>query len=312
MSKIKFFSRAKTLCIVVYGGVSDALLCTAHFQQLRQKYADHRIEVYCGIPEQRQVFLHNPSIDRIYSSPWQSRLAAIRARYLTYKTAFRTSYPPFYPGLIPRHATQTIGELLGLEAGGGKLELYLTPREEEKAMSFLAAFSRPVALHIAGSFTTNQEWQPSRWEELVRRTTGYDFIQLGGSGEPKVEGAIDMRGKTNFRGSLALLKHCKGFVGIDSHFAHATNAFDVPGVVLFGASSPDIWGHPNNVNLFKQWRCSPCIDRLFTSKCPFGKGCMEAIGVGDVSDALRRQLGGEAQINHLFNKEKSDSHERRF
>jgi hypothetical protein len=73
-------------------------------------------------------------------------------------------------------------------------------------------------------------------------------------------------------------------------FAHATSAFGTPGVVLFGASTPKVWGHSNNINLYKDLRCAPCIDLLFDSPCPYGKPCMTTISVGEVREALIAQL----------------------
>jgi ADP-heptose:LPS heptosyltransferase len=112
---------------------------------------------------------------------------------------------------------------------------------------------------------------------------------VGLPGEPHVPGAVDLRGKTSLREVFALLKAASGFVGVTSSFSHATNAFGTPGVVLFGPSAPEVWGHANNVNLSRNLPCAPCIDVLHNAPCPYGAECMH-IPVAQVQEALRRQL----------------------
>lgn len=88
-----------------------------------------------------------------------------------------------------------------------------------------------------------------------------------------------------------MLKHAKSFVGVASVFSHATNAFDIPGVVMMGPSPPWIWGHENNINLFdKSLSCTPCLDDLAKTPCPYQSECMSNITVSMVSEALRKQL----------------------
>jgi hypothetical protein len=50
-----------------------------------------------------------------------------------------------------------------------------------------------------------------------------------------------------------------------------------------------IWGHQNNINLFKDVSCSPCLDVLRSSKCPYNGECMHHISVEDVKNALKKQ-----------------------
>jgi len=108
--------------------------------------------------------------------------------------------------------------------------------------------------------------------------------------EDKVEGAADLRGKTSFREALSILNSSLSFVGVVSSFSHATSAFGTPGVVLFGASSPEAWGHSNNINIYKDLECAPCMDILLGSPCPYGKPCMTTITVDEVRKALLTQL----------------------
>jgi ADP-heptose:LPS heptosyltransferase len=179
---------------------------------------------------------------------------------------------------------------MGLKLEDKRIQVYLTEDEEKKGRLALAGYKNPIVIHNTSETSENKHWPLANWEQLVREMPEYTFVQLGLSGDMKVNGAIDLRGKTSFREALAILKSSMSFVGVDSSFAHATNAFDVPGVILFGATTPKVWGHGNNVNLYKSLRCAPCIDILVSSVCPYGKVCMTAISVSEVKDSLMKQL----------------------
>ena len=47
---------------------------------------------------------------------------------------------------------------------------------------------------------------------------------------------------TDYITTLSILKYCDFFLGIDSCFLHAADLFRVPGVALFGPTTPDEWG----------------------------------------------------------------------
>jgi ADP-heptose:LPS heptosyltransferase len=179
--------------------------------------------------------------------------------------------------------------MLGVALVEKDLIVSLTRAEELEAMSLVKQFEAPVAIHIGSSFTPNKSWKAEAWKELVRRNTDYDFIQVGASSDEAVDGALDLR-NIPFRVALAVVKHVKGFVGVDSIFAHVTSVFGTRGVVLFGPSSPVIWGHPNNINLSLGLRCAPCVDVLGDDPCPYGNACMRDLSAAAVELALRQQM----------------------
>jgi ADP-heptose:LPS heptosyltransferase len=113
---------------------------------------------------------------------------------------------------------------------------------------------------------------------------------MGGRKEVRIDGTVDLRGATSLRLSVGLLKYVKSFIGVVSFLAHATNAVDTPGVVLFGPSAPEVWGHPNNINISRHLRCAPCIDTLIGEPCPYGAPCLSEITVEQVSAALAQQV----------------------
>jgi ADP-heptose:LPS heptosyltransferase len=241
------------------------------------------------------IYENNPYIDRLsYFSFWHAPIDNIlfffnrshhREKYLM------NNYGNFRPSKIYQiKASVIIGQMMGLQITETKLQVFLRDDEERKAQLMMQSFKNPVVINITSQTTSNQNWAKSNWERLILEMPECTFIQLGIESEEKISGAVDLRGQTSIRMSMAMLKYANSFVGVVSFLAHASYAVDVPGVVLYGPSTPIIWGHPNNINIFRNLPCSPCVDTLCNGKCPYGSLCISSISVYEVKDALEKQL----------------------
>ena len=283
--------KKKVIRIISFGGLGDVLLSTPIFGALKRKYPNSRIIVYCIRKIDREIYRNNPHIDELRSSSFFVNPIAYTKYYFKLTKFHWLNYPNYSPSLTyEKSAARIIADMVDAELEDPRLEVYLTNEEDKRGKAKLAPFPNPIAIHITSSTSDNQNWPLKNWEELVKSMPQYTFIQLGLSGEDKVEGAVDFRGTTSFREALSILKNSMSFVGVVSSFAHATSAVATPGVVLFGPSSPQVWGHANNINLYKDLRCAPCIDHLQSSPCPYGKPCLTTITVEEVRDALLSQL----------------------
>lgn len=86
------------------------------------------------------------------------------------------------------------------------------------------------------------------WPEVISQIDE-EVIQVGSSGEDQVAPVFHQNLKLT---DLAeLVKICKTWIGIDSFFQHFCWDLGKPGIVLFGQSDPNIFGHPENINLLK-------------------------------------------------------------
>ena len=271
----------------IWGGLGDVVLATPVFERLKNKSPRSRIIALSNSKDRLEVLRHNPYIDKLTSFSYYHRLL----KFLGIISIQDIRYGFLKPSLsYTKKASEIIAGMLGVTLKDKTAQIYLTEEEEEKAVRKLSDFKHPVIIQITSRTTENQMWPIASWNELVRELPDYTFLQLGAKDEEKVEGAVDMRGNTNIRESLALMKHAKGFVGVVSFLSHVTNAFDKPGVVFFGVSSVAIWGHDNNINISKDLPCSPCVDVLGRSKCPYGKECMRLISVNEVRKAIYEQM----------------------
>ncbi|HEY8898250.1 MAG TPA: glycosyltransferase family 9 protein [Niastella sp.] len=288
---------SKELIIVSAGGIGDAIVATPTYKALRQTYPHHRIIVYCVNEKHYNVFLNNPHIDSLrmlkvkhmWKYPRHLYAYLFNRKSIQYRLMAFQHIPLTF--IYDKNVKEIIPEIFDLPVKDPKAELYFTHKEEETAKKLLEPFPCPILMHIHSRASQNHHWELERWETLVKELPECTFIQIGHVDEPYVKGAVDFRGKTGLREALCMLKFACSFVGVDSNFSHVTNAFDVPGVVLFGDSSPVFWGHSNNINIYKALPCSPCYYDLWSDPCPYGHECMDAIAVEDVKQALYTQIG---------------------
>jgi ADP-heptose:LPS heptosyltransferase len=293
------------------GGIGDWLLCTPAFKALKDAYPDHKVILYADkhtYKAMRAVMANNPSVDAVRNKHWKGllrypydvylylaglhkawyyKLKRIELKNVSYHKLHFMHIPPSFA--YNKHVKEIIPEILGLRTSNGRVLLYFTPEEDAKAKAMLAPYDQTVVMHTFSRTSKNQYWGIGNWKALVKALPDHTFIQVGNPSEPPIEGALDWRRKLNVRETLCLVKHATSFVGVDSSYSHATNAFDTPGVVLFGDASPVHWGHANNINIYKRSMCSPCIDILRGNKCPYNHECMDQITVEEVKEALIKQ-----------------------
>lgn len=84
------------------------------------------------------------------------------------------------------------------------------------------------------------------WQDVISKIDE-EIIQVG------VEGELQL--VNDFRKNLSLLElrelvlSSKTWISVDSFFQHFCWDIKKPGIVLFGPSDPEIFGHPENINL---------------------------------------------------------------
>jgi ADP-heptose:LPS heptosyltransferase len=273
--------------VVTAGGIGDALLLTPTIRTLKQQYPNCRIHVYYTHNEYREALMHNKYIDRLLPVNLPRIAVYHLLKWLNMVEVHIPSYWVLFPSLFYRKsAAEAIGEMLGIEVDDPRPDCFLTEEEEREAARIVAKYANPVALHVTASCSSNKNWPTENWENLVLNNPHYNFLQVGSANDEPIRGVIDLRGKIRFRQAIAIVKEVKAFVGVDSVFAHAAAAFQTPAVVLFGPSTPAVWGHATSKNLYNPPICSPCIDVIGRLPCPYGKTCMSNITIPDVERAL--------------------------
>lgn len=303
---------SKKIIVTTRGGIGDVLLCTPALRAVKECNRDRKLIVYCLNKAHRDVLLNNPYIDSVrlipplylwrypyhlfcylFNKRWNEGYMFNPDRLKHYRLTFQ--HIPL-SWVYEKSAKEVIPEIfadLNVKLNYKNIELFFTRKEEDIARRKLAPYRNVVLIHVYSTTSQNHLWQTEKWESLVKEMPEFTFIQIGNSNDPYVKGALDWRSdKNSVRDAFCLMKYATSFVGVESCMAHATNAFDLPGVVLFGDSSPVRYGHDNNINIYKKVWCAPCFHYVQGHPCPYGHECMKLITVREVKDAIIRQVNG--------------------
>jgi ADP-heptose:LPS heptosyltransferase len=93
------------------------------------------------------------------------------------------------------------------------------------------------------------------WLQVVSKlnSLGHEVIQIGGIGEDRIDGVIQHYVNWPLRALRFVVEDADTFISVDSFLPHFVWAekLNKRGVVIFSLSDPNIWGHPQNINLLK-------------------------------------------------------------
>jgi ADP-heptose:LPS heptosyltransferase len=121
--------------------------------------------------------------------------------------------------------------------------------------------------------TTDGKLSPKNyphWPAVVEALAkaGYDVLQLSCKGEADVPLAA-RRDNLPLSEIALLMNECQTWASVDNFFHHMAWTVGEPGVVIFGSSDPEIFGHAENINLLK--------DRRFLREWQFRHWSQESI-----------------------------------
>jgi ADP-heptose:LPS heptosyltransferase len=297
--------------IVTWGGIGDALTLTPALRALKLRYPTRKIHVLCTQKSHKEVLKNNPYIDSlIHVGDWGKNVIQLLHRFKIIRFQWantgildevrlfigvnngRVGYQwanteILGPDLFYKKSVAMImGEKLGVQVDNPRPDCFLSAKEEAEAKKIVSRYPNPVAIQITPESSQNKSWPVENWERLVLNNPQYNFLQIGLADEDVIRGAIDLRRKLTLRQSFGVIKTARAFVGVDSSLAHIAAATHTPAIVLFGPSTPMVWGYAENYNIYKAPRCSPCADILGNDPCPYEKLCMFKITVSDVDRAL--------------------------
>ena len=116
---------------------------------------------------------------------------------------------------------------------------------------------RIVALH-PGSGGEHKNWPEAKWAELLQNlinNTPFNFLLVGGEAEgerlQRLAAALPPArvrvAQSRPLSELAqMLQQCAGFIGHDSGISHLAAAVGLPGLILWGETTEEIWRPPSD------------------------------------------------------------------
>jgi len=269
------------------GRMGDDLICTVVCRELRKR-SKRSLAV---ITQNPGLFEKNPDIEKIIRQS-DARLNRWGRAGLPVRKLIHTGYDPARDIDLPpdEHILIRMCRTAGI-TGPVELRPYIFLTPTELAAGRLA--DNQVAIQSTGMAAPfamqNREWYPQRFQELCAQLrSDVRVVQIGSSSDMKLEGAIDLRGKTSVRQTAAVLANSLVFIGLVGFPMHLARAVDCRSVIIYGGrEKPAITGYVANKNLYSQVRCAPCWLR---NACEFNRKCMDMITVDQVIAAAADQI----------------------
>jgi len=139
------------------------------------------------------------------------------------------------------------------------------------------------------TYSPNREWLVERYQEVVRSTPWITWVQPGAPDEPRLEGVIDLCGKSTLRELFFIIRGAQGVLASEGLPNHVAAAFSRPSFVLFsGFNQLELSLYPTTFPIVRspQVECAPCWLR---TPCPVpGKPCTGDISVEQVVSTLEQ------------------------
>lgn len=324
------------------GFAGDVLFSTAALEAIKRKYP--RSEVTYGVwPVYANLIATNPYIDKFAHSDAHMEAAKQRSHKVWEISHEKYPMPPgemIYWGEI--HARQAAElKLLNLETMTSfKPQIFLNTSDviakpKGTRIAALGCFSKNGAdarlwkmhrgqwdkpdlsgpktaqLYAQALAAVGERWlfDDDGWPVLVQalNAMGFQCIQLGGKGDPRIPGAHDLCGKLSWRQSVGAVMQADVCITIDSFLLHAALArkYALDGSVLSeGTATVAPLGPIDGRGLFpadaeqvvevqaRQYEECPCFhsSRFGRGPCEHGNACMKGITVEMIVEGVEKCL----------------------
>ena len=279
----EWIRRGRPLRMIHFGNTpGDDLLCTVVARELRRR-GGLPVAIMSDNPD---LFRGNPDVATVI--PVSGALfGAIRslgggAVKVSYPATISDSDGAIAPTI---HIAAHLCEAAGIT---GLVELLPRITLSERELGYGRSAAQRITIMSAGSSRIpipNKEWGPEKFQSVVDALRHrFEFVQIGSERDPRLEGTIDLRGKTSLRQAAATIANSTVFVGIVGFLMHLARAVDRRSVIVYGGrEAPWQSGYTGNINLTGEVPCAPC---WYLSKCGFGHRCMTEISVESVVSAV--------------------------
>jgi len=249
-------------------GYGDDIMITARCKRLKKENPDYDIVIVKGkIEAWSPIYENNPNIKRFKEARRKIIRCQIRPR----------------PYIHSMTSTNFIWKKHKPKPG----EIFLTNEEKKFSTEKLQYLSDIVYIepNVKGTVSANnKDWGFKKWQSVVDAFPNITFVQAG---EPtsKILNGVHFFKTPTIREALALLKNAKIFLGSDGALHHASAAFKIPAIVIFGGFvSPQQTGYDIHTNFYIDDPESPCGSK---SSCNHCRRCMEQITVEQVIKAVK-------------------------
>ena len=290
----------KEIAILLNSGFGDLVLLTTLFESIKKSHKKDKSKVtVIGNVKAADILLNNPYVDDFIlsdkfkpSGTFDEVINTDMSNTIFPSSMYRSSH--HYFDIAEQH--------FGYPLKKYKPYLYHTPEEVSFIENFVKEKNKPIVI----IHTTNVKKQPNGkaltqefWNELIHDNSNLLFVQLGtkdktlrGDADMNLtvqENYLDCRDNFTIRQEALMVKQSLFHITVDSVVQHLSYWAQKPGIVIFGSSSPAIYGHSHNINIWDSRECSPCIDDIRNQNCCQIKG-INHITVPEINTIIRKKF----------------------
>ena len=318
------------IALVCLGGLGDGLILSGLATAVKRKYPKSHTTLFVRYKNSAELLVGNKNVDRVVTTgqkTWNGVIDNVLSkefdivydnRYVvkvTYKDVNRfksdkaktdnlfKDYAELFE-TFPFSNNTVFGKTglgqyklmlktAGLEGNQDDLHVDLT--EGNFNMLALLEGSKYVTVHNGADIARQTKcWITERWSEVASylKKKGYKVIQLGQTLEDRIDGTIDMRGKSEIKETAAFIAKAKFHMDSESGLVHIARAVRTRSIVLFGPTSFGFFKYDKNVNVETSSKCKDCwwTNDMWWRECPKGHPlpvpCMKGITVDMVTKAI--------------------------
>ena len=264
------------------GGIGDTIFLSAFAKAVRMKYFPCEITVFVR-EDSLDVLTGDPNIDHISLGPITIKeLEPIRKRFEIFfdcRYATRTYFnnPAFDDGdskILFRKYHSLWGGSVGanrflIDYGINTFALpFITTNLNASPddlfiwrKEYQLPFKGFIALHTDSAQAPTKGWFHDYWQEVIKCLSRHKVpvVLVGLLTKDKYKNvALDLRGKTDIHQVADVIAKAKLLIGTESGLVHIARAVKTQSIVLFGPTSPALFGYSDNINI-QSGACRNCF-----------------------------------------------------
>lgn len=283
----KDFTEINDIWINPLGGLGDTIILSSVLKLVHDKYPQKNFHL--ARRNKYLPLLQNHSAIKSIGYPPKDAFI-ISSNYWGYEQLGGGTQRPF----------QILARVFGLETPIEE-KLYIPVEPKDDFLLSQIPFQKKNVLIVPASDSPRKMMHPMFWHQLVEQLTneGIFVAQAGKIMDLYIKGAYSLLGLTNTVQFLAMIKKFDVIVTVDNYAMHAAKLFAKPTVALWGPTSCDVYGYPEqthiNANLevchLRNECLGPELGHNYGTPCPLNEHhCMNTIDANLVLREVKKLL----------------------
>jgi ADP-heptose:LPS heptosyltransferase len=276
------------------GGLGDTLMLSGVLKQLVERYPGRRFRLVRR-PGYMSILAGHPAISGVGFPPPGVEV---------HSTDYWNREPL---GSGRQRPMQILGRMFGLEEPVEE-RFYVHEDGQDDLLLDMIPWGAANIVIAPGSASPRKEWSHENWAALCRRLRAADFfvIQVGEARQRHVRLAYSLLGLTEPRQIFGVLRRADLIVTVDNFLMHAAHHLNLPAVVLWGPTEPEVYGYPEQCHLSSRNSCpkpdgciGPSTGNNYGVPCPLpATHCVDQIRPGEVLRAVERVVAAKLSSAH--------------